>query len=545
MATIAPPNLNPLPLDQQALARLAASIAPQQPTIAAPGPSPRAYTIPGIPPRPDATAGPLRAPGIAPPAAPPPALMPPGASMGPLPAIASPAMGPSPAMEAVQQAKQNESAIRPPNYTGKLGVLQKIGDAAGRLFAPGIEQRLGIGTIGYQDRRQQAEGQTDRAEKQAATEAGIEKSQADAGLASADAAKAAQGPVPPYEVQNTAGGLMRINKATGDVEPVTFGGKPVLAPAPQGAPEIHATDNGFVMVDRSGKVTPLLLNGQPVMPPAPKPTGLAPEIGAQVTAAVGPEPDAKNYPGGAKDPKYLSDLDRWGKAIEKIRNDEAAASGEAHGAGYNETRPVAVFDPQTGNFVYMSAKDAEARGAAPGSLANSVMGRQAQIADIQSGSQALRSALTARGLAPFSPKQTAQLSLAMRDVDPSTMKNAITDLMASGLTPQQQDLVADLFSMQERALSLRSVAGMGQGSDTMRHAIIKALPNITSGSTELALKQLNVFDNLVGNLARGIGGIKGSKAETGTGPAVGTVEGGYRFKGGDPADKANWEKVNP
>ena len=32
-------------------------------------------------------------------------------------------------------------------------------------------------------------------------------------------------------------------------------------------------------------------------------------------------------------------------------------------------------------------------------------------------------------------------------------------------------------------------------------------------------------------------------AQKAMGPKVGTVEGGYRFKGGDPANKSNWEKV--
>lgn len=43
----------------------------------------------------------------------------------------------------------------------------------------------------------------------------------------------------------------------------------------------------------------------------------------------------------------------------------------------------------------------------------------------------------------------------------------------------------------------------------------------------------------------GFGGQKNGEAiaAPASGPKPGTVESGYRFKGGDPADKANWEKV--
>lgn len=515
--------------------------------IASPGMSPVGYSIPGLTlPQSAATVPAAPRPRIAPPTAQQPtpdpiaqhaaAMM--AGTASPTPGrIESPGAPPSkplnltgvgriepaapkpPGMAAVESAKAAEAAIKPPQYTGKLGLLEKVGDAASRLLAPGIEHSLGIGTIGYQDRLTAAKAATQEAEKEAATEAGTAHTAAQADLAKAQADKLTH-PAPTandFQIESTAGGLVRVNRATGEVEPLTLDGKPVAPPKAPETPQIHATDQGLVLVGRDGTVTPLLMGGKPLTSAAPK-SGLPPEIEAQVTASVGPKPDPGAFPAGAKDPAYLKALEAWGKAVEKIKNDEAQASGAAHGAGYNETRPVAVFDPKTGNFVYMSAKDAEAAGAAPGSLANLVMGKQAQINDIESGSQQLRQALAEPGLTAFTPGQVAKLSLAMRDVDPSAMRNAVTDLFASGLTPQQQDLVASLFSMQERALSLRSVAGMGQGSDQMRRAIIKALPNITSGSTQMALKQLDTFDNLVSNLAKGIGGIKGSAAAPGATP---------------------------
>lgn len=38
-------------------------------------------------------------------------------------------------------------------------------------------------------------------------------------------------------------------------------------------------------------------------------------------------------------------------------------------------------------------------------------------------------------------------------------------------------------------------------------------------------------------------GNGGNESKTPAGPAVGTVQGGYRFKGGDPGKQANWEKI--
>ena len=46
-----------------------------------------------------------------------------------------------------------------------------------------------------------------------------------------------------------------------------------------------------------------------------------------------------------------------------------------------------------------------------------------------------------------------------------------------------------------------------------------------------------------GNALAGHGATSTAAPPATTGPAPGTVEEGYRFKGGDPADPASWEPV--
>jgi len=453
-----------------------------------------------------------------------------------------------------------------------LRTLARIGDVAGTVLAPGVAAAIPGTTlhheelIGDQNRR-------------IATDQGEEQEQAKTSLTQEQAAEAARMANAPAPESPNAGKTVTVNGRIRQFDPKTQGYDVDLGPAKATAWTPQPT-LGVEVNEATGETRPMMVGGQPVAPPATperdkqqmqaleksltagtisptdratlqqlqtdaKLTGTKPEIIAQ----VGNPPVPAAFPKGMADPQYRAAEAAWGKAYEKVANEEAGASGAARGAGYNETRPMSVFNPATGQFEIMKASDAEAAHAAAAGVANTVMGRQAQIADIQSGSQSLRQALTEPGLTAFAPTQVAKLSLAMRDVDPGAMRNAVTDLFASGLTPPQQDLVASLFSMQERALSLRSVAGMGQGSDAVRRAIVKALPNITSGSTQLALKQLDAFDNLVGNLAKGIGGIKGSAAAP-SGSASGyragdkrTYQGAtYEFKGGDPTLQENWVK---
>jgi hypothetical protein len=222
-------------------------------------------------------------------------------------------------------------------------------------------------------------------------------------------------------------------------------------------------------------------------------------VGSEITSQIGNPPVPADFPKGSKDPAYLAENREWGIKAMNLKNQEAAVRGVSG----REAQPLAVLD-ENGDLRYMAAKQAEATGAAPAAEGVKAISKQAQFSDITNASQNVRAAIAAGGNTNFTPEQVAKLTLAMHETDPGVMATEISNLAASGLNPNQQDLVTWLQQLQERALSLRNIAGMGQGSDTTRMAILKALPSITSGNSQMALKQLDAFDNMVANLKPGI-----------------------------------------
>ena len=270
-------------------------------------------------------------------------------------------------------------------------------------------------------------------------------------------------------------------------------------------------------------------------------TGLGPEIVAQ----IGQPPVPADYPGGEKDQKYIADNKKWGQDAEAVKNQEGTAAATARGEAYGMFRPVQVLMQQPDGSMqaqYMTAGEAEKLGVSTAQQGTKAMSQQAQFADINNAIQKVGDALSRVGDSAFTPSQNAKLTLAMQETDPTVMRNEIANLAASGLTPQQQDLVTWLQQLNERALSLRNIAGMGQGSDTVRMAIQKALPSITSGNVQMAQKQLGALQNMVDNLHRGILGVKGSNAGGWTAPtdapAAPKEDGKLLMKDGKPVAKS-------
>lgn len=232
-------------------------------------------------------------------------------------------------------------------------------------------------------------------------------------------------------------------------------------------------------------------------------TGLG-KIDPIIAAQIGPPPDPSKFPQGQSDPGFQAQMKLWGVKAETVKNRMASAGAIARGQAFGLNRVGGYITPD-GQLVTATGGQAIQQGMVPAAPGFNAMSKQAQFGEMNTASSKLRTAITA--LQPgdaFTPAAVAQMNLAMRAEDAGTLSTITNNLMASGLNERQQDYAVWLTQMAERVLSLRNIAGMGQGAEDMRRAIQATLPNVASGNKQLALKKLDAVDQQIGQLYKGI-----------------------------------------
>jgi len=130
----------------------------------------------------------------------------------------------------------------------------------------------------------------------------------------------------------------------------------------------------------------------------------------------------------------------------------------------------------------------------PGALTQQLKNRAGIFDEIDATKEQFNDALGKLSEEDFKALPRAQIALALKDRDPaSAMSTFMGSQVGTTLSPAQVDYVTGLLTMVESAMSLRSIAGQGQGSDTLRNAITRMLPGAETPSKAYAERQMRLF----------------------------------------------------
>jgi len=207
--------------------------------------------------------------------------------------------------------------------------------------------------------------------------------------------------------------------------------------------------------------------------------------------------------------------------------------------GLGATREYPVINKNTGQLEMRSANEINAnRGQyAPAGQGATAMSKQAIFSDLHYNIDSARKAIAA--LPDMDAGTRARLAFALRGTDPnSSIQAFLASTAGTQLTPQQAEAVQSLALLAENAMSLRSVAGMGQGSDELRSAILNTIPSGKTPSKEYAQGQLNKFEQVVTRLEGGVPGM-GNAGRTQTTTPAATNQPAGKIRTDIPANIAN------
>jgi len=287
--------------------------------------------------------------------------------------------------------------------------------------------------------------------------------------------------------------------------------------------EIAASDIGQKMgLTEGDKIDPKIFNGlRATVGQQPKTPKIASKDTFQATvsklAAAGElPPDAatsvRSLTNALMKSPTLSQQEK-SDAIGYVTTNPTPASTTTAGAirmtvmGQNREYPV--INKQTGQLEMRSSADINGSPGmfAPAGPGAAALSKGAIFQDLHYNIDSTRKAIGA--LETMDPGTRAALSYALRGTDPkSSIQTFLTGAVGTNMNPQQQEAVMSLALLAENAMSLRSVAGMGQGSDELRAAIMNTLPSGKSPTKGYALKQLEKFESVVSRLESGVPGMQ-------------------------------------
>ena len=221
----------------------------------------------------------------------------------------------------------------------------------------------------------------------------------------------------------------------------------------------------------------------------------------------------------------------WAKAYEKEKGISAVARAEAWG----NIKQEHVFDTTDNTTKPISVAELNRAAAQePGRYltekgGTTAINKHALINDMWSGAEHMETSLS-NLKTPFTTAQKAELAMIDRTQDPYSAWSAFFgSKVAENLTHDQMDYLTDVRQIQERAMTMRTTLGAGQGSDELRDAIRKTVPSAVPPSPEFAKIQLDKFKDQIKILEQGIAnpqladkmyGAPGNAQKSGAAPAI-------------------------